>query len=241
MHLFEETGGFWRSWIARSTYHGRWREMVGRSAMTLKLLTYTPTGAMIAAPTAALPERLGGERNWDYRFTWVRDASFSVGALLALGFREEAVAFMQCLRDRIEEHRIARLAQLGIRQARYVGRTKTLFQVCLAATVANLTLLVATSTTLSATLENAVGRLLILLAAVLTLCSLLSGFECHFSLFVILFTPTAPYAPCSPPSGPNYPLLGRASSLPAYPASTAAYWMARRKSPLAWSSAACGS
>ncbi|HET6318915.1 MAG TPA: trehalase-like domain-containing protein, partial [Chloroflexota bacterium] len=103
-HLFQETARFWRGWIGRSTYRGRWREMVDRSAMTLKLLTYAPTGALIAAPTAALPEQLGGERNWDYRFTWVRDASFSVGALLALGFREEAAAFMQWLRDRIEQH-----------------------------------------------------------------------------------------------------------------------------------------
>ncbi|HEY1292600.1 MAG TPA: glycoside hydrolase family 15 protein [Chloroflexota bacterium] len=101
--LFEETARFWRGWIERSTYRGRWREMVDRSAITLKMLTYAPTGALVAAPTAALPEQLGGERNWDYRFTWVRDASFSVGALLALGFREEALAFMAWLRDRIEQ------------------------------------------------------------------------------------------------------------------------------------------
>jgi GH15 family glucan-1,4-alpha-glucosidase len=102
--LFEQTTTFWRNWIGKSTYRGRWREMVDRAAMTLKLMTYAPTGALVAAPTAALPEQLGGERNWDYRFTWVRDASYSVGALLALGFQDEAFAFMVWLRDRIEQH-----------------------------------------------------------------------------------------------------------------------------------------
>jgi GH15 family glucan-1,4-alpha-glucosidase len=101
--LFDETAAFWRSWIGRSTYRGRWREMVDRSAMTLKLMTYAPTGALVAAPTAALPEQPGGPRNWDYRFTWVRDASYSVGALLALGFEEEAYDFMVWLRDRLVE------------------------------------------------------------------------------------------------------------------------------------------
>ena len=91
--LFEETVGFWRSWLAQSTYTGRWREMINRSAITLKLMTYAPTGGLVAAPTTALPEQVGGERNWDYRYTWVRDASFSVYALMRLGFYEEAELF----------------------------------------------------------------------------------------------------------------------------------------------------
>ena len=95
--MFTDTARFWRGWLARSTYRGRWREMVDRSAITLKLMTYAPTGALVAAPTAGLPEQVGGERNWDYRYTWVRDASFSVHALLGLGFTEEAAAFMRWL------------------------------------------------------------------------------------------------------------------------------------------------
>jgi GH15 family glucan-1,4-alpha-glucosidase len=101
--LFTETARFWRGWLARSTYRGRWREMVGRSAITLKLMTYAPTGAMVAAPTAGLPEQVGGERNWDYRYTWIRDASFSVHALLGLGFTDEAAAFGGWLNDRVAE------------------------------------------------------------------------------------------------------------------------------------------
>jgi GH15 family glucan-1,4-alpha-glucosidase len=101
--LFDETVDFWRSWLAGSTYHGRWREIIDRSAITLKLMTYAPTGGLVAAPTAALPEQVGGERNWDYRFTWIRDASFSVFALLRLGFREEAEQFGFWLGDRIRE------------------------------------------------------------------------------------------------------------------------------------------
>jgi GH15 family glucan-1,4-alpha-glucosidase len=94
---------FWRSWVNRCTYRGRWREMVLRSAITLKLMTYAPTGGLVAAPTAALPEQVGGERNWDYRYTWVRDASFSVRALLGLGYVAEAAAFARWLRDRVAE------------------------------------------------------------------------------------------------------------------------------------------
>ncbi|MFE4050568.1 glycoside hydrolase family 15 protein [Streptomyces sp. YIM B13518] len=91
---FGATVTYWRRWLSSSRYRGRWREMVHRSALTLKLLTYAPTGAIVAAPTTSLPEELGGERNWDYRYVWVRDAAFCVYALLRLGFTEEAEAFM---------------------------------------------------------------------------------------------------------------------------------------------------
>ncbi|WP_029432184.1 glycoside hydrolase family 15 protein [Blastococcus sp. URHD0036] len=101
--LLDETVGYWRSWVAGSTYTGRWREAVQRSAITLKLMTYAPTGGLVAAPTAALPEQIGGERNWDYRYTWIRDASFSVHALLRLGMTEEAGRFAGWLGDRVRE------------------------------------------------------------------------------------------------------------------------------------------
>ena len=102
--LLDETISFWRRWLARSTYTGRWREIVERSAITLKLMTYAPSGGLVAAPTAGLPEQIGGERNWDYRYTWIRDASFSVHALLRLGFVAEAERFSAWLGDRIREH-----------------------------------------------------------------------------------------------------------------------------------------
>jgi GH15 family glucan-1,4-alpha-glucosidase len=101
--LLKETVAFWRRWLSKSRYSGRWREMVDRSALTLKLLTYQPTGAIVAAPTTSLPEQLGGERNWDYRYTWIRDAAFSAYALLRLGFTEEAAAFMNWLTLRFDE------------------------------------------------------------------------------------------------------------------------------------------
>jgi GH15 family glucan-1,4-alpha-glucosidase len=101
--LSEDTATFWRDWLNKSTYTGRWREVVARSAMTLKLMTYAPTGAPIAAPTAGLPEQVGGERNWDYRYTWIRDGSFSIYALLGLGYREEAAAYGIWMRDRATE------------------------------------------------------------------------------------------------------------------------------------------
>jgi GH15 family glucan-1,4-alpha-glucosidase len=103
--LFDATVEYWRRWLGRSTYRGRWREMVHRSALTLKLLTYKPSGAIVAAPTTSLPEQLGGPRNWDYRYTWIRDAAFSLYALLRLGFTEEAEAFMTWLTDRFREGR----------------------------------------------------------------------------------------------------------------------------------------
>jgi GH15 family glucan-1,4-alpha-glucosidase len=100
---YERTIAFWRTWLSQSQYRGRWREMVQRSALTLKLLTYQPTGAIVAAPTTSLPETIGGTRNWDYRYTWIRDAAFSLYGLLRLGFTEEAGSFMDWLTDRFRE------------------------------------------------------------------------------------------------------------------------------------------
>jgi pentatricopeptide repeat protein len=100
LRLTRDTAAYWKQWLHGSTYTGRWREMVARSAMTLKLLTYQPTGAPVAAATFGLPEQTGGERNWDYRFTWIRDASMSVHALVGLGYLEEAEQFGHWLRDR---------------------------------------------------------------------------------------------------------------------------------------------
>ena len=101
--LFRDTVAYWRRWLSRCTYTGRWREMVHRSAMTLKLLSFEPTGAIIASPTCSLPEAIGGERNWDYRYAWIRDAAFTLYGLLRIGFTEEAIRFWDWLKDRWEE------------------------------------------------------------------------------------------------------------------------------------------
>ena len=97
------TTKFWRKWLNKGRYKGRWREMVERSALALKLLTFEPTGAIVAAPTCSLPEEIGGVRNWDYRYTWIRDAAFTIYAFLRLGYNEEAANFMRWLETRVKE------------------------------------------------------------------------------------------------------------------------------------------
>ncbi|HEY0177403.1 MAG TPA: glycoside hydrolase family 15 protein [Pedobacter sp.] len=97
---YQETISFWRGWIGKSTYTGRWNDLIIRSAITLKLLTSASYGSMVAAPTFSLPESLGGGRNWDYRFTWIRDAAFTMYAFLRLGFWEEASKFLQWIHER---------------------------------------------------------------------------------------------------------------------------------------------
>ena len=100
---FRDTAQFWRRWIAKSKYKGRWREMVNRSALILKLLINREHGSLIAAPTFSLPEHVGGERNWDYRYTWLRDATFTLYALIRLGFVDEAEAFIDWLKGRLSD------------------------------------------------------------------------------------------------------------------------------------------
>ena len=100
--LLEDTENYWQEWISRCTYDGRWSDMVYRSALTLKLLTFQPTGAIVASPTMGLPEQIGGVRNWDYRYTWIRDASFTVYALMRIGFTQEAERFMEWITARLE-------------------------------------------------------------------------------------------------------------------------------------------
>jgi GH15 family glucan-1,4-alpha-glucosidase len=101
--LLRATVEWWQRWLARCTYRGRWREMVQRSALVLKLLTFEPTGAIVAAPTCSLPEEIGGSRNWDYRYTWIRDAAFTLYALMRIGFSSEAAAFIGWLEARCTE------------------------------------------------------------------------------------------------------------------------------------------
>ena len=98
-----QTEQYWRQWLGQCTYQGRWREIVHRSALALKLMTFEPTGAIVAAPTCGLPEVIGGERNWDYRYTWIRDAAFTVYALMRIGFTESAGQFMGWIENRCHE------------------------------------------------------------------------------------------------------------------------------------------
>ncbi len=114
------TREFWEHWAAHTTYHGHYRAMVVRSAITLKLLTFEPTGAMIAAPTTSLPERIGGSRNWDYRYTWIRDSSFSTGALAALGHLEDAAAFVHWVEHRERRNDRELRVLYGIRGDRHL-------------------------------------------------------------------------------------------------------------------------
>ena len=102
--LLRDTVKFWHTWLSACTYHGRWRDQVQRSALMLKLLTFQPTGAIIAAPTTSLPEVIGGVRNWDYRYTWLRDAAFTVYAFLRIGFRDEAAAFLGWMENYAAKH-----------------------------------------------------------------------------------------------------------------------------------------
>ncbi len=111
---FKRTQTFWHRWIGRSNYTGRWRETVNRSALALKLLTSREFGSIIAAPCFGFPNEVGGERNWDYRFTWIRDASFTIYGLMRLGFTDSAAAFMGWLEQRIDE-----LADGGALQTMY--------------------------------------------------------------------------------------------------------------------------
>ena len=103
LELVVQTQDYWRRWLSQCTYHGRWREIVHRSALALKLMTYEPTGAIVAAPTCSLPEGIGGERNWDYRYTWIRDAAFTLYGLMRIGFTDAAAQFMGWLDARCHE------------------------------------------------------------------------------------------------------------------------------------------
>ncbi len=100
---FRDTARFWKNWIAKSNHKGRWREMINRSALLLKLMISREHGSLIAAPTFSLPEEIGGVRNWDYRYTWLRDAAFTLYALIRLGFVDEAEAFIAWLKGRLSD------------------------------------------------------------------------------------------------------------------------------------------
>jgi GH15 family glucan-1,4-alpha-glucosidase len=101
--IIDKTNGYWNKWISKSAYKGRWREIVNRSALVLKMLTFHETGAIIASPTFSLPEEIGGSLNWDYRFTWIRDAAFTVYGFLRIGLKQEAEAFMDWIQRKCEK------------------------------------------------------------------------------------------------------------------------------------------
>ncbi len=110
LQRLDETKRFWEEWSSINTYDGLYRDDVMRSALALKALTYAPSGALLAAATTSLPEGIGGERNWDYRFTWIRDATFALYALFILGYREEGAAF----KDWLEWSTVGRASDLQI-------------------------------------------------------------------------------------------------------------------------------
>ena len=112
---FEKTVRFWRDWVGKSTYKGRWQDVVNRSAITLKLLTSFQYGSTVAAATLGLPEQIGGERNWDYRFTWIRDAAFTMYSFLQLGYTDEARKFIGWIKERSNEIKSARELKLMYR------------------------------------------------------------------------------------------------------------------------------
>jgi GH15 family glucan-1,4-alpha-glucosidase len=97
------TINYWKEWVRRSNYNGRWTEVVNRSALVLKMMTSQKFGSIVAAPTFGLPEEIGGVRNWDYRYTWIRDASFTVYTLLKLGYRREAREFISWVEKRCDD------------------------------------------------------------------------------------------------------------------------------------------
>ena len=103
---YQEAIAFWRNWLSKSSYKGRWSELIHRSAITLKLLTSSQFGSVIAAATFGLPETIGGNRNWDYRYTWVRDAAFTMYAFLRLGLNDEATNFLQWIYQQCQDNKL---------------------------------------------------------------------------------------------------------------------------------------
>jgi len=116
----DETEAWWNGWAGRCTYHGQWRDIVQRSLLTLKALSYEPTGGIVAAPTTSLPEKPGGQRNWDYRFCWLRDATFTLLALMHAGYRNEARAWGEWLRRSVAGTPAQVQTLYGLRGERWV-------------------------------------------------------------------------------------------------------------------------